>query len=113
MKDVVCGCPPAGNEGFFSLPKKPPFTHIPVNVPYSTPGAQENHTWKNNRILEELFDGNYVGRPVLSAEGRPINWCFARQALQTSQSSLLDAVTVVTPKVSRQTSSTSCGFERM
>ena len=77
------------------------------------PGAQENHTWKNNRILEELFDGNYVGRPVLSAEGGRITWCFARQALQTSQSSLLDAVTVVTPKVSRQTSSTSCGFERM
>lgn len=38
VKDVVCGCPPAGNEGFFSLPKKPPFTHIPVNVPYSTSG---------------------------------------------------------------------------
>lgn len=76
-------------------------------------GEQENYTWKNNRMLEELFDGNYVGRPVLSAEGRRINWCFVRQAWQTSQSSLFDAVTVVTPKVLSQTSSTSCGFERM
>ena len=36
VKDVVCGCPLAGNESFFSLQKKPPFTHIPVIVPDST-----------------------------------------------------------------------------
>jgi hypothetical protein len=36
VKDVVCGCPPAGNAGLFSLQKKPPFTHILMKAPYGT-----------------------------------------------------------------------------